>query len=83
MGSSHMFFSGEAGCPVFSPNAFKADICKDCQNKIQTHSGASELQVSKGTILLKWNVSSEIIILKISAALEFSVDSVPSLGNNK
>ena len=38
---------------------FKADLCKACSSKIQSHSGARDDQ--------------------ISAALEFSVDNVPSL----
>jgi len=56
---SQMLFTGSAGCSEFSPNIFKADMCQSCQNKIQSHTGAS--------------------IAQISAALEFSVDKVPSL----
>eukprot|EP00092_Neocalanus_flemingeri_P001069 GFUD01001140.1.p1 GENE.GFUD01001140.1~~GFUD01001140.1.p1 ORF type:complete len:223 (+),score=59.39 GFUD01001140.1:123-791(+) len=57
--ASQMVFTGVAGCPQFSPNHFKADMCVSCQNRIQAHAGATTGQ--------------------ISAALEFSVDKVPSL----
>ena len=43
--SSQLVFSGEAGCPTFTPNAFKPDMCRVCQNKIQSHSGATDPQV--------------------------------------
>merc|ERR1712142_464698 len=56
---SQMVFTGSAGCSQFTPNTFKADMCQSCQNKIQSHAGASQSQ--------------------ISAALEVSVDRVPSL----
>ena len=39
-------FSDTAGCPQFSPNYFKADMCVDCQNKIQAHAGAADKQVT-------------------------------------
>lgn len=39
-------FTGEAGCPQFTPNPFKADICTACQQKIQSHSGAGPAQVA-------------------------------------
>jgi hypothetical protein len=40
-----MMFSDTAGCPQFCPNQFKADMCVDCQNKIQAHAGATDKQV--------------------------------------
>ena len=43
--SRQLVFSGEAGCPTFTPNNFKPDMCRVCQNKIQAHSGASDPQV--------------------------------------
>ena len=43
--SSQLVFSGEAGCPTFTPNAFKPDMCRVCQSKIQSHSGATDPQV--------------------------------------
>ena len=45
--SSQMVFTGEAGCPEFSANPFRADICRVCQNRIQSHSGATETQISR------------------------------------
>ena len=52
--SSQMVLTGEAGCPTFSPNMFKADICSLCQNKIQSHSYATDSQV-KYSILDPYN----------------------------
>ena len=43
--ASQMVFTGAAGCPTFSPNTFKADMCCLCQNKIQSHTGATDNQV--------------------------------------
>ena len=43
--ASQMVFTGAAGCPTFSPNTFKADMCCLCQNKIQSHAGATDNQV--------------------------------------
>ena len=40
-----MVFSDTAGCPQFCPNYFQADMCVDCQNKIQAHAGATDKQV--------------------------------------
>ena len=45
--ASQMVFTGAAGCPTFSPNTFKADMCCLCQNKIQSHTGATDNQVTK------------------------------------
>ena len=45
MMTSQMVFTGAAGCPTFSPNTFKADMCCLCQNKIQSHAGATDNQV--------------------------------------
>jgi len=43
---SQMTFSNTAGCPQFSPNPFKADMCQTCLAKIYSHSGATSSQVS-------------------------------------
>ena len=45
--ASQMVFTGAAGCPTFSPNTFKADMCCLCQNKIQSHAGATDNQVTE------------------------------------
>ena len=41
-----MHFDGRAGCPRFTANPFRRDICQVCQNKIQAHDSASEQEVS-------------------------------------
>ena len=47
MSGQQMVFSGEAGCPTFSPNAFKADICSMCRKKIHSHTSATDSQVDQ------------------------------------
>ena len=46
-----MVFSDTAVCPQFCPNYFQADMCVDCQNKIQAHAGATDKQVRGSTTL--------------------------------
>ena len=38
-------FTGKSKCPEFVANAFKKDICKECQNKIQSHDKATQDQI--------------------------------------
>ncbi len=40
-----IYFSGQSHCPKFVGNSFKKDVCSNCQQKIQTHSGASDLEI--------------------------------------
>jgi len=42
-----MHFSGSVNCPQFMANRFRKNICTGCQQKIDAHSGASELQISE------------------------------------
>ena len=53
--SSQLVFTGEAGCPEFSPNRFKADMCQLCQHRIHSHSGATEAEICRA---LEFSVSS-------------------------
>ena len=71
-----MVFTNNAGCPEFSPNHFKADMCVSCQSRIQAHAGATTEQVGDGRSISQFY---KLKHFKISAALEFSVDKVPSL----
>ena len=52
--SSQLVFTGEAGCPEFTPNRFKADMCGLCQNRIHSHSGATEAEIARA---LEFSVS--------------------------
>ena len=52
--SSQLVFTGQAGCPEFSPNPFKADMCRLCQNRIHSHSGATETEIARA---LEFSVS--------------------------
>ena len=45
MDARHIYFSGESNCPNFSANAFKKDVCSNCQQKLQSHSGATESEI--------------------------------------
>jgi len=55
-----MCFSGLAGCPEFTPNLFKSDICASCQNKIQSHSSATPKQVAAALEFAVDNVASDV-----------------------
>jgi len=55
-----MCFSGSAGCPQFTPNPFKKDICGSCQNKIQSHSSATPQQVAAALEYSVDNVASDV-----------------------
>ena len=47
MSVSQMHFSGSVNCPQFMANRFRKNICTGCQQKIDAHSGATELQISE------------------------------------
>jgi hypothetical protein len=40
-----IYFSGQSSCPKFVGNSFKKDVCSNCQQKIQTHSGATDMEI--------------------------------------
>ena len=50
-----MVFTGEAQCPEFLANPFKCDMCRMCQNRIQSHSGATEGEIARA---LEFSVAS-------------------------
>ena len=58
--SSQLVFTGEAGCPEFSPNRFKADMCRQCQNRIHSHSGATEAEIARALEFSVSNVPSSV-----------------------
>ena len=58
--SSQLVFTGEAGCPEFSPNRFKADMCRLCQSRIHSHSGATEAEIARALEFSVSNVPSSV-----------------------
>ena len=78
--SRQLVFSGEAGCPTFTPHTFKLDMCRVCRNKIQSHSEASEPQVYICKLSeYVCGSFSFLFVLQIFAAMEYSIPSIPSL----
>ena len=58
--SFQLVFTGEAGCPEFSPNRFKADMCGLCQNRIHSHSGATEIEIARALEFSVSNIPSSV-----------------------